>query len=166
MAWSPVAFLAAASLSVADMVFSGEQWAEPTPEWRHVDPGRLRKTRKYLEKHAGSNGIKRIVVVPELAIERNDLAFFNTHGFVRSQASKQPEHDPKTGNAQAEEPHDRRVSTIPTDRPHQSKMAEPGWQRSQVSRKPVPKQTNGFSPTESLLSLVFAANRLVQQLDS
>ena len=44
-------------------VFPGKAWVEATPQSQSVDPEKLNAAIKYLEKHAGSNGVRRMVVV-------------------------------------------------------------------------------------------------------
>ncbi len=44
-------------------VFPGKAWQEATPESQGVDPRRLNAALQYLERHSGSNGVRRVVVV-------------------------------------------------------------------------------------------------------
>jgi len=45
------------------MSFPGEHWEQATPESQHVDSDKLKAAVDYLEQHAGSNGVKRMVVI-------------------------------------------------------------------------------------------------------
>ena len=51
------------SVHADDMVFPGSQWQVATPESQHVDSKKLASAVDYLEAHAGSNGVKRMVIV-------------------------------------------------------------------------------------------------------
>src|SRR6185503_19336337 len=46
-----------------DMVFPTKEWAKAAPESQGVDPGRLAEAVKYLEEHAGPDGVRRLVIV-------------------------------------------------------------------------------------------------------
>jgi len=46
-----------------DMIFPGKSWEEATPASQNVDPDKLKAAVDYLEEHAGSNGVKRLVIV-------------------------------------------------------------------------------------------------------
>ena len=44
-------------------VFPQKNWEQATPASQNVDPDKLRMAVDYLEKHSGSNGVKRLVIV-------------------------------------------------------------------------------------------------------
>ncbi len=44
-------------------VFPGKQWEQAPPQTQHVDPKKLQAAVTYLEQHAGSSGVRRMVIV-------------------------------------------------------------------------------------------------------
>src|SRR3954453_12263251 len=65
LAWL-VALLGVSTSRVAgadDMAFPAKEWAKAAPESQGVDPGRLAEAVRYLEEHAGPDGVKRLVIV-------------------------------------------------------------------------------------------------------
>ena len=45
------------------MAFPAKEWAKAAPQLQGVDPGRLADAVRYLEEHAGPDGVKRLVIV-------------------------------------------------------------------------------------------------------
>src|SRR5262249_51812674 len=46
-----------------DMAFPAKEWARAAPESHGAEPGRLAEAVRYLEQHAGPDGLKRLVIV-------------------------------------------------------------------------------------------------------
>src|SRR5262245_23938538 len=46
-----------------DRVFPAKEWARAAPESQGIDPGRLAEAVRYLEQHAGPDGVKRLVII-------------------------------------------------------------------------------------------------------
>jgi CubicO group peptidase (beta-lactamase class C family) len=46
-----------------DIAFPAKEWAKAAPQSQGVDPGRLAEAVRYLEEHAGPDGVKRLVIV-------------------------------------------------------------------------------------------------------
>ncbi len=55
-------FIAAAEAD-KKIIFPGDDWELATPESQHVHSDRLKAAIEYLQEHAGSNGVKRMVVI-------------------------------------------------------------------------------------------------------
>src|SRR4051794_30261863 len=56
---------------VDDMAFPAREWAKADPGSQGVDPGRLEDAVKYLEEHAGPDGVRRLVIVRRGRIVRS-----------------------------------------------------------------------------------------------
>jgi CubicO group peptidase (beta-lactamase class C family) len=48
---------------IAEMVFPDQDWRQVRPEEQKVDSGRLQEAVTYLEKHAGRDGVKELVII-------------------------------------------------------------------------------------------------------
>jgi len=51
------------TIAAPDMAFPGRQWEEATPASQGVAPDKLTSAVQFLERHAGSDGVKEVVIV-------------------------------------------------------------------------------------------------------
>src|SRR4051795_9574069 len=65
LAWLPPPLRGLTSFAAGadDMAFPAKEWAKAGPQSQGVDSGRLADAVRYLEEHAGPDGVKRLVIV-------------------------------------------------------------------------------------------------------